>query len=149
MQFAINGKHFPAIFELLFRIKEIVAINWLIFWQTDWLNTYHKKVQDTIGPLLINTNREAYDWMELRTRQITHAVSAASRKYFSLSIIFLRFTLFLCFNYSLLNMSIFLKLFYKTYMPMNIVLCFSMRLKHFLFLCMYLIAFDTIKRFFF
>lgn len=61
--------------------------------QIDWLNTYHKKVQDTIGPLLINTNREAYDWMELRTRKITHAVSAAPKEILSLLIILLSFTL--------------------------------------------------------
>lgn len=61
--------------------------------QIDWLNTYHKKVQDTIGPLLINTNREAYDWMELRTRKITYAVSAAPKEILSLLIILLSFTL--------------------------------------------------------
>lgn len=65
--------------------------------QINWLNTYHKKIHDTIGPLLKNTNKEAYDWMELRTRKITRAVSAASRGSFSLLIVFLSCSLFCLF----------------------------------------------------
>lgn len=84
--------YFIALNLILF--DEIIATYFGIFFlQIDWLNTYHKKVQDTIGPLLINTNREAYDWMELRTRKITYAVSAAPKEILSRLIILLSFTL--------------------------------------------------------
>lgn len=86
--------------QMLFFSSEFNSIWWKncnlflkFILQIDWLNTYHKKVQDTIGPLLINTNREAYDWMELRTRKITYAVSAAPKEILSLLIILLSFTL--------------------------------------------------------
>ncbi|XP_078337368.1 xaa-Pro aminopeptidase 1-like [Crassostrea virginica] len=45
--------------------------------QIDWLNEYHKKIQDTIGPLLINTDKVAYDWLTRRTGGITHSVNVA------------------------------------------------------------------------
>ncbi|XP_056016849.1 xaa-Pro aminopeptidase 1-like [Ostrea edulis] len=47
--------------------------------QTEWINTYHKTVQNTIGPLLMKNNREAYDWLERRTREITHSVNTATK----------------------------------------------------------------------
>ncbi|XP_061176381.1 xaa-Pro aminopeptidase ApepP-like [Saccostrea echinata] len=46
--------------------------------QIDWINSFHEKVQKTIGPILMNSDREAYDWLERRTKSITRQTSTSS-----------------------------------------------------------------------
>ena len=68
----------------------------LLSLQIDWLNAYYKKVQDTIGPLLINTDKVAHDWLTRRTGGITHSVNVAVKNMapFNHIVILLTITLF-------------------------------------------------------
>ncbi|XP_062613274.1 LOW QUALITY PROTEIN: xaa-Pro aminopeptidase 1-like [Saccostrea cucullata] len=45
--------------------------------QIEWINAFHKKVQATIGPLLMNNDRQAYDWLVRRTKAITRQTSVS------------------------------------------------------------------------
>ncbi|XP_062613276.1 xaa-Pro aminopeptidase 1-like isoform X2 [Saccostrea cucullata] len=46
--------------------------------QVDWINDYHKKVLELIGPELRVNNPEAYNWLESRTRTITRTSSSTT-----------------------------------------------------------------------
>ncbi|XP_061176383.1 xaa-Pro aminopeptidase 1-like isoform X2 [Saccostrea echinata] len=46
--------------------------------QVDWINAYHKKVLELIGPELRANNPEAYNWLESRTRTITRTTSSTT-----------------------------------------------------------------------